>query len=366
VKKFVSEEKGQSLVLTAIFLAVLIGFAGLAIDGGRLYLAKSQLQKAVDAGVLAGADGLLDNKKTSTVFNHSIAIGISEDMAEENYDNDKVTYVAASEFDSSKKVDYVQVTGEEDVSLLLMPVLGIDNATKVKAVARVDIGEIVKADKGVIIPIGINGNKFCQKINAKDFSFQLIEKSGDADKGNFNFLDFSSLEPGSSPPQKQPVPTTGSGDCGEDENEDEEDAGNGNGNNGGGNGGGNSGGNSGAAAVGNYIENGSPVPMEVGQLIETKTGVPIKSANILPKIKDKIGTIVYVPIISDYGSGKSTVIVLGFAAFEITSLSPDEKTINARFIEKVVPGKIGDVPIEYIPIISRLVFENYLLSIKGV
>jgi Flp pilus assembly protein TadG len=55
-KKFLSEQIGQSLVLTAIFLAVLIGFAGLTIDGGRLYLAKSQLQKAVDAGVLAGAD----------------------------------------------------------------------------------------------------------------------------------------------------------------------------------------------------------------------------------------------------------------------------------------------------------------------
>lgn len=356
-KKLLVEQKGQSLVLTAIFLAVLIGFAGLAIDGGRLYLAKSQLQKAVDAGVLAGADELLDNKKTSTVFNHSIAVGKAETIAINNYNNDNVSYIAKSELDSGKKVNYVQVNGEEDVTLLLMPVLGIKNTTVVSAVARVDIGEIVKANKGVIIPIGVNGNELCKKLKAGDLTFQLIEESGDADKGNFNFLDFSSLEPGSKPPQKEPVPVAGSGDCGEEETSDgnkNNSGGKGDGK-GGGNDGDNGGGNGGAAAVGGYIENGSPSPIEIGQLIETKTGVPIKSNNILPKIKAKIGTIVYVPIISDYGSGKSTVIVLGFAAFEIISLSDDEKTINARFIEKVVPGEIGDVPIDYIPIVSKLI-----------
>ncbi|WP_045518059.1 Tad domain-containing protein [Neobacillus niacini] len=355
-KKLLVEQKGQSLVLTAIFLAVLIGFAGLAIDGGRLYLAKSQLQKAVDAGVLAGADALLDNKKTSTVFDHSIAVGKAETIAINNYNNDNVSYIAKSELDSGKKVNYVQVNGEEDVTLLLMPVLGIKNTTVVSAVARVDIGEIVKANKGAIIPIGVNGNELCKKLKAGDLTFQLIEESGDADKGNFNFLDFSSLEPGSKPPQKEPVPVADSGDCGEEEEEDTSDGDKHNGGGkGSGKGGGNGGGNGGAAAVGDYIENGSPAPMEVGQLIETKTGVPIKSNTILPKIKAKIGTIVYIPIISEFGSGKSTVMILGFAAFEILSLSDDEKTINARFIEKIVPGEIGDVPIEYIPIVSKLI-----------
>jgi hypothetical protein len=236
-----------------------------------------------------------------------------------------------------------------------MPVLGIKNTTVVSAVARVDIGEIVKANKGAIIPIGVNGNELCKKLKASDLTFQLIEESGDADKGNFNFLDFSSLEPGSKPPQKETVPVTSSGDCGEEEDTNGGDENKGKKDEEKNNNGDNSGGNGGVDAVGNYIGNGSPAPIEVGELLETKTGVPIKSANILPKIKAKIGTIVYVPIISDYGSGKSTVIVLGFAAFEIISLSDDEKTINARFIEKIVPGEIGYVPVDYIPIVSKLI-----------
>ncbi|MEH7352854.1 Tad domain-containing protein [Neobacillus drentensis] len=43
------------MVLFTIFIITLFRFAGLAIDGGRLYIAKSELQKAVDAGALAGA-----------------------------------------------------------------------------------------------------------------------------------------------------------------------------------------------------------------------------------------------------------------------------------------------------------------------
>ncbi|MCM3765803.1 pilus assembly protein TadG-related protein [Neobacillus niacini] len=65
-KIFLYEEKGQSLVLIAVMLAVLIGFAGVAIDGGRLYATKSDLQKAADAAALAGAQEL-PNASTSRI-----------------------------------------------------------------------------------------------------------------------------------------------------------------------------------------------------------------------------------------------------------------------------------------------------------
>ena len=50
-----TDATGQALVLTVIFLVVLLGFAGLAIDVGHAYLVQRQLQASVDAAALAGA-----------------------------------------------------------------------------------------------------------------------------------------------------------------------------------------------------------------------------------------------------------------------------------------------------------------------
>lgn len=43
------------MVLFAIFIIILFWFAGLAIDVGILYIAKSELQKVKGAGALEGA-----------------------------------------------------------------------------------------------------------------------------------------------------------------------------------------------------------------------------------------------------------------------------------------------------------------------
>ena len=48
-------EKGQALVLLALAVIVIFGFAAFAIDVGHLYHVKDQLQVAADASALAGA-----------------------------------------------------------------------------------------------------------------------------------------------------------------------------------------------------------------------------------------------------------------------------------------------------------------------
>jgi len=48
-------QRGAVAILAAIALPVLIGFAGLAIDSGRLYVQKGELQNAADACALAAA-----------------------------------------------------------------------------------------------------------------------------------------------------------------------------------------------------------------------------------------------------------------------------------------------------------------------
>lgn len=55
LKKLLGEEKGSVIIMVTIALIVLLGFTGLVIDGGALYMTKSKLQNAADAAALAGA-----------------------------------------------------------------------------------------------------------------------------------------------------------------------------------------------------------------------------------------------------------------------------------------------------------------------
>ena len=58
VARRLREERGQVLPLTALMMVVLVGFAGLVIDVGRVYLAQRQLQNAVDSTAIAVAQNM--------------------------------------------------------------------------------------------------------------------------------------------------------------------------------------------------------------------------------------------------------------------------------------------------------------------
>jgi Putative Flp pilus-assembly TadE/G-like/Putative Tad-like Flp pilus-assembly len=55
------QEGGQVLPLTALMMAVLIGFGALVVDVGRVYLAQRQLQNAVDSTAVAVAQNMPDD-----------------------------------------------------------------------------------------------------------------------------------------------------------------------------------------------------------------------------------------------------------------------------------------------------------------
>lgn len=73
-KRMKNEESGQALVLVALMMVVLMGFAALAIDVGRLYSERTSLQVAADAAALAGAMEL-PNKNTA----ESIAVHLAKE-----------------------------------------------------------------------------------------------------------------------------------------------------------------------------------------------------------------------------------------------------------------------------------------------
>lgn len=63
-------EHGQTLPLVVIAAVVLIGFTGLAVDLGRVWVAKQQLQRAVDAATLAAGQDLPDS---ATAYSQALA-----------------------------------------------------------------------------------------------------------------------------------------------------------------------------------------------------------------------------------------------------------------------------------------------------
>src|SRR3954470_7498235 len=61
------EESGQAVVLSAVWIVVLLGMAGLVIDVGSWYRAQRNLQADADAAALAGAQELPDDTATAGV-----------------------------------------------------------------------------------------------------------------------------------------------------------------------------------------------------------------------------------------------------------------------------------------------------------
>lgn len=77
------DESGQSLVLVAIMMAVLLGFGALAVDVGYMTYQKSELQNAADAAALAGAGSI----PTPGVTANDIRDVIVPDYVDDNIDN---------------------------------------------------------------------------------------------------------------------------------------------------------------------------------------------------------------------------------------------------------------------------------------
>jgi hypothetical protein len=60
--KYLKNECGSSLILVVLSMFAIICFVGLVIDGGRVYMERSHLQKVANAAALSGAQELTKNE----------------------------------------------------------------------------------------------------------------------------------------------------------------------------------------------------------------------------------------------------------------------------------------------------------------
>jgi Flp pilus assembly protein TadG len=69
------DERGQTLVMVAVMMTVLFGFAALVVDFGRVYYSFRELQASSDAAALAGAEALPQSTATTTATSYSAVSG---------------------------------------------------------------------------------------------------------------------------------------------------------------------------------------------------------------------------------------------------------------------------------------------------
>jgi hypothetical protein len=173
----VREERGQGLVLAALAMVVVMGFAAMAVDVGSFMHDRRQLQNAADAAALAGAAGLPDA---------SLATQKAHEWATKNFDGSDqvVEEVKVSTYRASN--DRIEVTVKGEADFLFARALGMDKAT---VRARATAGR-VPITASCIAPWAVKG-----VVNDATLNFGLVPTAlyvfKDADwttPGNFGAL----------------------------------------------------------------------------------------------------------------------------------------------------------------------------------
>lgn len=124
------QESGQGLVLGTLAMIVILGFAALAIDVGMFLHERREIQKAVDAAALAGAQKLPDSWTEAEADANEWLQKNGVDAS--NGDSADFSFTCTSEFDiacdaSKKRWDTIIVEAERNVPFHFAPVLGLDN-----------------------------------------------------------------------------------------------------------------------------------------------------------------------------------------------------------------------------------------------
>jgi hypothetical protein len=167
LKKVTKEENGNTLVFAAIILVCLMGMAGLAIDGGMVYMTKSQLQKTANAAVLSGAQELTSTQQKVT--------NVVNDILNAHRESASLTKL---DINMERKVT-IDLT--KQVNLTFASLFGFKrmNVTAHATAELASVGNAIGA-----APLGID-----QSINLEYYkSYQLKVDSSGAVSGNFGIL----------------------------------------------------------------------------------------------------------------------------------------------------------------------------------
>jgi Flp pilus assembly protein TadG len=137
LSRLLRDQKGNVLAITAAAVIPMIGVIGGAVDISRIYLAKSRLQAACDAGVLAG------RKAMTTLTYTSTARARAEAMFNFNFQNDDYSTTGTTFVTSADSEGRLSGTASTQIPMVLMQILGMtDRNISVDCSADIQIPNI--------------------------------------------------------------------------------------------------------------------------------------------------------------------------------------------------------------------------------
>lgn len=292
-------EKGYVLVLVAAMAACLMGAAALALDGGRAFLARRELQDAVDAAALAGAAQLPEDP--SAAVQVALAYAARHGL---NPGAVQVEVLTASEAaggvpEPGERPTVVRVSARSDLGTTFARVWSLE---RVEVAARAQAAVSPVAGVRGVAPLGVPewdfvpGARYALKVGA-----------GNADRGNFQALAL------------------------------------------------------GGRGAANFEENllrGWPQVMRVGDVVPTEPGN--MSGATFRAIQERIASarpgetfedydpdsprLLLVPVVDFSGvGGRDQVRVIGFACFYLEDCTGhgSDCWVYGRFVRRVVTGEMG-------------------------
>jgi hypothetical protein len=207
----VKTDEGQTLVLTAVAISVLLLMAGLGVDVGFLRYQKQQMQKAADAGAIAGASALAyAGNYTGAARNDSAANGFTNGT-----NNISVAVNSPPTSGPNQTANYVEVIVSQPQPTFFMKVAGFTSvnvrARAVASAAKSADGCIYVMDPSDSQSFYVNGSVSISsacgiRINSKSGS-AWVGKGGNYSVTSTTIGIVGGISPGNG--TISPTPTTG-------------------------------------------------------------------------------------------------------------------------------------------------------------
>lgn len=275
-------ERGQATVMFAISAVALCSICALSLDAGRAYVLVQQLKNAANAAALSGGQDLPATPAQAVTDAGTVA-------------QDNGVASANTQISISNGNTVITVTTTGTVKYYFAPLFGVDSGT-FSQTSAVEVGPMSQIQGAV--PLGVVNQTFVY-----GQTYTLKAGAGGGDTGNYGALSFAGSDDGASQYEQ-------------------------------------------------YLANGYPEMLTVGETVQTEPGnmVGPTDQGLSQRIQgDPAATyqtalpsssrVLYVPVITQPGNGRSTVQILGFAAFFVQSVSNGD--VTGEFLHMAVDGQFG-------------------------
>ncbi len=118
------DESGQSLIMFALGLAVLLGMAAMTIDVGLAYVARRDMQNAADAAALAAADVILEGQSSVLAANAARELALQNGYDNAAADVTVTISIPPTSGPHSGDSDFVEVIIEHPIDAVMARAVG--------------------------------------------------------------------------------------------------------------------------------------------------------------------------------------------------------------------------------------------------